>query len=184
MKCSIFIACSVDGYIARPDGDIEWLHLPAYAQHQPPGLGYEQFISTIDAIVMGRATFEKVQTFGFWPYEGTPVFVLSRTQNQVPAGLEGKAEMANWTPQAVLAELERRGYRHLYIDGGVTAHGFLEAGLVTDLVITRIPVLLGDGIRLFHPGRREQHLRMVGVDAAENGFVQERYEVVAPGVDG
>lgn len=92
MKCSVYIAASVDGFIAREDGDIEWLHNPAYSSTDSLGLGYEAFIATVDALVMGRGTFEKVLSFSGWPYEGTPVIVLSSKELAIPPHLSGKAE--------------------------------------------------------------------------------------------
>lgn len=180
MKCSVYIAASVDGFIARPDGDIAWLHLPEY-DAPLEGLTYEQFTSTVDAIVMGRHTFEKVLTFGFWPFDGKQVVVLSQSLAALPAQVGGKAVLRAGEPHALVAQLAREGKRHLYIDGGATAQRFLEAGLVDELTITRIPVLLGEGIPLFSGRGREWALRLVGADASRNGFVQERYAVVKPG---
>lgn len=181
MKCSVYIAASVDGFIARPDGDIEWLHRPAYAQAPLKGLTYEDFTATVDAVVMGRHTFEKVLSFGFWPFEGREVVVLSHTLQAVPEHLTGKAVLRRGEPQQLVAQLAAEGKRHLYIDGGATAQRFLDAGLVDELTITRIPVLLGEGIPLFSGKGREWDLRLIGAYASENGFVQERYALVRPG---
>ena len=90
IKCSVYIAASIDGFIARTDGDIEWLHNPEYESNEKLGLTYEDFIETVDAIVMGRNTFEKVLTFGFWPYEETPVIVLTGRELHIPDNLHGK----------------------------------------------------------------------------------------------
>lgn len=178
MKCSVYIATSIDGYIARPDGDIEWLHLPQYAEAKLNGLTYEEFIGGVDALVMGRHSFEKVLSFGFWPFEGKQVVVLSSSPLAIPPHLAGKVEHRNAPPEVLAAHLESEGRRHLYIDGGVTIQRFLDAGLISEITITRIPVLLGSGIPLFQQGEREHALRLLAATVSDNGFVQERYEVV------
>ncbi|MEJ5278240.1 dihydrofolate reductase family protein [Pseudomonas sp. MYb541] len=178
VKCSVFIAASVDGFIARPDGDIEWLHQPAYETAELKGVTYENFIATVDSLVMGRKTLEKVLSFPEWPYEGTPVIVLSYQQLQIPAHLEGKVEVMAGDVTSLVATLAERGMKHLYIDGGQTIQAFLEAGLVNELIITRIPVLLGQGIPLFSQIGRELELRHIGTHESDNGFVQSRYQVM------
>lgn len=175
VTCSVFIATSVDGFIARPDGDIAWLHRPEFAMPGDRGLTYDRFIATVDAIVMGRNTFEKVLTFGFWPYEGTPVVVLSRRGVEVPAALRGKAVVMAGSPQAVVARLAAEGKKHLYIDGGITIQAFLEAGLIDELTITQLPILLGEGIPLFGAAGRETSLQLVESTVFDNGIVQLRY---------
>ncbi len=177
MKCSVFIAASLDGYIARPDGDIEWLHRPEYETAELKGVTYESFIATVDALVMGRKTLEKVLSFPEWPYEGKPVIVLSHQQLEIPAHLEGKVEVMAGDVTTLVATLAERGMRHLYIDGGQTIQAFLDSGLINELIITRIPVLLGQGIPLFSQIGSEHELRHVGTYVSDNGFVQSRYEV-------
>ncbi|NWA66404.1 dihydrofolate reductase family protein [Pseudomonas reactans] len=177
IKCSVFIAASLDGFIARPDGDINWLHRPEYETAELNGVTYESFIATVDALVMGRKTLEKVLSFPEWPYEGTPVIVLSRQQLQIPAHLEGKVEVMAGDVTTLVATLAERGMQHLYIDGGQTIQAFLDAGLINELIITRIPVLLGQGIPLFGQAGSEHELRHVATYVSDNGFVQSRYEV-------
>lgn len=178
VKCSVYIATSVDGFIAKADGDIEWLHNPEYAKSQFNGLTYDEFMSTVDAIVMGRNTYEKVRTFGFWPYEGVPVIVLTSRPMDVPEELLGKIRVENLAPEQLLSALSNEGYKHLYIDGGKTIQGFLMDGLVDEITITRIPVLLGSGIPLFGGLDQALPVRLISTASSDNGFVQVRYEVL------
>ncbi|MEX5584946.1 dihydrofolate reductase family protein [Pseudomonas lurida] len=178
IRCSVFIAASIDGFIARPNGDIEWLHRPEYETAELNGVTYERFIATVDVLVMGRKTLEKILSFPEWPYEGTPVIALSHQPLQIPAHLEGKVELMAGDVTSLVATLAERGMKHLYIDGGQTIQAFLEAGLVNELIITRIPVLLGQGIPLFSQIGRQLELRHIGTHESDNGFVQSRYQVM------
>jgi len=178
IRCSVFIAASIDGFIARPNGDIEWLHRPEYETAELNGVTYERFIATVDALVMGRKTLEKILSFPEWPYQGTPVIALSHQPLQIPAHLEGKVELMAGDVTSLVATLAERGMKHLYIDGGQTIQAFLEAGLVNELIITRIPVLLGQGIPLFSQIGRQLELRHIGTHESDNGFVQSRYQVM------
>lgn len=177
VKCSVYIAASVDGFIAKPGGDIDWLERPEYAAAEMNGLRYEQFISTVDAIVMGRHSFEKVLSFSGWPYEGTPVIVLSSKAVAVPDRVKDKVRILAGSPEQVVSQLASEGKKHLYIDGGITIQRFLEAKLIDEITITRIPILLGSGIPLFASNGAEQPLRLIEAVASPNGFVQERYAV-------
>lgn len=176
--CSVYIAASLDGYIAGPDGDISWLENPEYASGGTPGLSYDEFISTVDTIVMGRNTFEKVLTFGFWPYEGTDVFVLTGRELTLPEKLAGKVFHESGPPKEVVARLSEEGKKHLYIDGGITIQRFLNDGLIDELTITIIPVLLGDGIPLFGNTGAKRELQMIETNSSSNGFVQVRYSII------
>lgn len=177
IKCSVFVAASVDGFIATQDGGLDWLERPEFSATPMKGLSYAEFISSVDCLVMGRKTFEKVMSFEKWPYEGTPVVVLSRSQTQVPAGLEGKVEFRSGSPHEIIDCLQNDKRNHLYIDGGVTIQKFLEANLIHEITITRIPVLLGKGIPLFCASGTSHVLKLVGAAISESGIVQERYAV-------
>jgi dihydrofolate reductase len=172
----VFIAASLDGYIARADGDIEWL-----LQRDDPGEdhGYNDFIADKDMIVMGRGCYEKVLTFESWPYE-LPVLVLSRqlAGTPVPAALEGKLRFAALAPRAAMAELAQQGVRRVYLDGGQLLQSFLREGLVTDMVITTVPVLLGAGRPLFGPLAGDVSLKLRSSRSFASGLVQSTYQVL------
>jgi len=142
----VYIATSLDGFIASSDGSLDWLdEIP---NPDRSDYGYAEFMSGIDAIVMGRKTFEKVLTFGVWPYD-KPVYVLSKSKICIPKELEKKVEVVNENPKKLVAQLKERGHQNLYIDGGITIQSFLAEDLIDEMTITRIPVLLGNGIPLF-----------------------------------
>jgi dihydrofolate reductase len=177
MKCSVYIATSADGFIAKPDGDIEWLMRPEYHDAAKLGLVYSEFISTVDAIVLGRHSYEKVLTFEEWYYEDMEVIVLTTRDLKVPENLIGKVRIESGTPHQIVAKLALEGKEHLYIDGGITIQRFLEAKLINELTITVIPILLGSGIPLFANGTMEQPLELIDAKTSVNGTVQKRYKV-------
>jgi len=177
IQCSVYIAASVDGFIATPDGGVEWLDWPEYSAAPLRGLSFAEFTATVDGLVMGRKTFEKVLSFGSWPYEGIPVVVLSSTGVTVPPHLVAAVRLESGPPQEIVERLAQAGMRHLYIDGGVTIQRFLQAGLIDELILTRIPVLLGAGLPLFGNAGPLQRLKLLEAVASDNGFVQERYRV-------
>ena len=156
-KCSVFIATSLDGCIARSDGSIDWLERANASVPAGEDCGYANFMQTVDAIVMGRATFEKVLSFPDWPYGSLPVYVLSTTISRLPAGVPDSVQVLQATPHEVVERTTQAGHRHLYIDGGRTIQAFLRAGLITELTITLIPLLLGSGIKLFGDLPADQH---------------------------
>lgn len=173
-SAEVFIATSIDGYIARPDGDILWLT----SRPVPEGedFGYAAFLEGIGAIVMGRESFEKVLTFPEWPYK-VPVTVLSRRPEQVtvPEALKGRVRVSGKTPAEVLEALGSEGVTRVYIDGGQTIRSFVAAGLVRRMIVTLIPVLLGQGRPLWGHGEGDIDLTLVAARHWENGFVQLEY---------
>ena len=175
MRCSVFVATSLDGFIAREDGAIDWLPGPEAGGED---YGFKAFMSTVDGLVMGRNTYELVRTFGSWPYGRKPVIVLSSRPVEVPEAIAGTAEWMSGPPRDIARRLGERGMKHLYVDGGRTIQGFLSDGLITDIVITRIPILIGAGIPLFGPLRTDVKLRHAGTYSYPTGLVQSRYEVV------
>lgn len=170
----VFIAASVDGYIARPDGDIDWLSKYAASGENT---GYDAFMDTIDGLVMGRATFEKVQSFDSWLFK-KPVIVLSQTlsQGDLRADLAGKVRISSLAPLPLMQAVAAEGWRRAYVDGGRVIQAFLKEKLISDIVLTRIPVLLGDGIPLFGRLPADQPLRHVETTTFASGMVQSRYE--------
>jgi len=173
-KVSVYIATSLDGFIARENGDIEWLHEGPHLEGED--FGYAAFMGSVDVLVMGRRSFEKVLTFGEWPYTKR-VVVLSSGEVAIPERLSGKVEGTSLPPAALLDRLSKEGATHVYLDGGVTIQRFLAEGLVDELTITRIPVLLGQGLPLFGPLGKDVRLDHVETRAFDNGFVQSKYRI-------
>src|SRR4028118_842279 len=159
IKASVFIATSLDGFIARADGDLDWLSSGEGASTEQD-YGYQEFMDSVDTIVIGRNTFEPVLTFDTWPYSGKKVVVLSRRPSAVPPHLTDSVEWLSLPPQRLVERLAAQGAAHLYVDGGKTIQGFLSAGLIDELTITRIPVLLGTGVPLFGPLDHDVALRV------------------------
>lgn len=178
---SAFLATSLDGFIAREDGSLDWLQGSGESDEPPTDEdhGYRAFMTDIDAIVMGRDTYEKVRTFDAWPYE-KPVVVLTHRDLEVPEELAGRVEAMAGPLAEVVAALAERGLRRLYVDGGRTIQGFLDAGLLDEITISRVPVLIGTGIPLFGPVRADIALRHVSTRTFEGGMVQSTYEVERP----
>jgi dihydrofolate reductase len=173
MKISVFVGTSLDGFMARADGSLDFL---------PPGggepHGYDEFMATVDALVIGRKTYETVLAFETWPYGAKPVFVLS-SRSLAPAPDEAVVEHLTGAPADIVSRLARRGIRHIYVDGGTTIQSFLRVGLVQRLIITRVPVLIGAGIPLFGDPLRDIALRHIATRQYASGLVQSEYEVVA-----
>jgi len=171
MTASVFIATSLDGFIARANGDLDWLPPDGGEPH-----GYDEFLAAVDALVIGRKTFETVLTFASWPYGEKPVFVLS-TRTLAPTPLGAGVERMSGHPADIMSQLAARGIHHVYVDGGITIQRFFQAGLIQRLIITRIPVLLGAGIPLFGTLQRDIVLRHVGTRQYASGLVQSEYVV-------
>jgi dihydrofolate reductase len=174
MTVSVFVGTSLDGFIARPNGDLDWLPAGGGEPH-----GYDEFIAGVDALVIGRKTFEKVLTFEAWPYGDKRVVVLSSRPVDLSAAHGGIVEHMAGPPAEIVSRLAARGVHHLYVDGGITIQRFLQAGLIQRLIITRVPVLIGDGIPLFGPLHRDVRLRHVATQQYPSGLVKSEYAVVA-----
>lgn len=171
----VFIATSLDGFIARSDGDIEWL-----LKRDDPSEdhGYNSFIADIDGIILGRRTYEKVLTFEEWFYS-KPVIVLSKTltNSNIPERLMDKVRILDTTPSELMNRLDREGWKRVYVDGGQLIQSFLQEGLIEDMIISKVPVLLGQGRPLFGPLKKEISLEHETTLAFPSGLVQSRYRV-------
>jgi len=176
VKATVFVGTSVDGFIARQNGDLDWLPAGGGEPH-----GYDEFIATVDTIVIGRKTFETVLAFETWPYGDKRVVVLSGEPIDLSGAMArgGKVEQMGGPPAEIVSQLAAQGSRHLYIDGGITIQRFLRAGLIDRLVITRVPVLIGAGIPLFGSLPTDIRLRHVATRSYPSGLVQSEYEVEA-----
>ena len=172
MTASVFIGTSVDGFIARPNDDLDFLPAGGGEPH-----GYNEFIASVDAIVIGRKTFEKVLTFGDWPYGDKRVVVLSSHPVDLSVVRGGVVEQMAGQPAEIVAQLAARGVHHLYVDGGVTIQRFLRAGAIQRLIITRVPVLIGEGVPLFGALPHDIRLRHIATRHFPSGLVQSEYEV-------
>jgi len=173
MKLSVFCGVSVDGFLARPDHTFDFLDTPGQGPH-----GFDEFWSSVDAILIGRRTFNVARAFpGPWGYGKKPVFVLTHRQPDF-SSLEGAVvEAIAGDPRAVAAQLEDRGFQHVYVDGGQTIQQFLAAALIDRLIVTRVPVLIGEGISLFGAIPRDIPLRHVATQTFKGGLVQTEYAI-------
>ncbi len=172
----VYIATSMDGYIADRNGGLEWLS----SVPNPGGLdfGWKDFMNRIDALIMGRVTFETVLGFnGGWPYN-KPVFVISNTLKTISSELTGKVEIIRGPLEDSVEKLNNMGYENIYVDGGKTTQNFLRAGLIDELIITTIPVLLGGGTPLFGKLPDKIHLRHVKTEIFLNAIIQSHYKIM------
>ncbi len=172
----VFIAVSLDGFIARRDGDIDWLeNLDAENEDN----GFAEMMASVDGLIMGRATFQKVLSFGEWVYE-KPVVVMSRslTQTDIPDHLKERVRLSRSTPKTLLGELDAEGWRRAYLDGGKVIQSFLSEGLIEDLWLTRAPVLIGEGLPLFGPVPHDTNLAHRDTRVFPSGLVSSKYRIV------
>lgn len=187
MKASVYIATSLDGFIARENGGLDWLPGSDGSEINEDGdgngnenedFGFQAFMDSIDVLVIGRNTYEMVLSFGQWPYGSTRVVVLSRTLSQISDKVPKTVELKSGAITEIAKELMESGAKHLYVDGGKTIQGFLNAGLIQEIIITRIPVLIGQGIPLFGPLDKDLKLEHLETRSFANGFVQSKYKVL------
>jgi dihydrofolate reductase len=165
-----YVASSLDGRIATPDGGVRWLEPFENAGEE---YGYARFYSSVDALLLGRRTYAQVRTFGAWPFADKPCWVFSRRKREVET--PESALCTGGSPRDVVAQLRSRGLRRAWlVGGGALAASFRAAGLITEYIITYVPVVLGAGIELFGGAGPEQSLRIVSHRAYPNGVVQVR----------
>ncbi len=184
MKCFVFIAASVDGFIADEDGGVDWLDTagnPNADMGEQADMGFNTFIEAVDCMIMGRGTMETLSGFDLapeeWPYRGVRVIVLSNSLTQPPGNLKDRVEMYSGDPGELIEKLESEGHSHAYIDGGKTIQSFLDLQLIHEMTLTIAPVILGAGIPLFGRSRQSYKLENTGVEVFPNDFVQLRYAV-------
>ena len=173
MTVSVFVGTSVDGFIARSNGSFDFLPADGGEPH-----GYDEFIAAVDALVIGRNTFETVLALPTWPYGQKRVVVLSSRSINFSAVRGGVVEQMAGSPADIVAKLAATGAHHLYVDGGITVQRFLRAGMVQNITITRVPVLIGDGIPLFGALPRDLRLRHVATQQYPSGLVKSEYQVL------
>jgi len=174
MAASVFIGTSVDGFIARVNGDLDFLPADGGEPH-----GYVEFIASVDALVIGRKTFETVLAYPEWPYGKKRVVALSSKPLDFSSVRGGVVEQMSGAPAEIVSKLAARGVNHIYVDGGITIQAFLRAGLIQRLIITRVPVLIGEGIPLFGALPRDVRLKHVATRHYPSGLVQTEYQVLA-----
>jgi len=173
-KNSVFIATSIDGYIADKNGGLDWLH--SIPNPNKDDMGYLEFTNGIDALVMGRTTFETVMGFDVdWPYD-KPVFVLSNKLKEIPGSHKGKAFLVKGTLTEILDKIHEKGLNKLYIDGGTTIRNFLKADLIDEMILTTIPILLGGGSSLFTELPNELNFELIGSKTFLNQITQNHYK--------
>jgi len=176
-KGYVFMASSLDGFVARQDHSLDWLMKYDTGNEDQ---GYDHFISKIDVLVMGSGSFKTVLGFGSWPYQ-IPVYVLSNKmkQEEIPAELQDKVIITNENPKSLMQFLYKKGYQNAYVDGGKVVHSFLKEGLIQEMTITQIPILIGDGKRMFGDLENDIDLKLLSSKVFEKcGFVQTYYAVV------
>lgn len=184
MKCSVFIATSVDAYIADKNGGVDWLHTagdPNADMGNNADMGFARYLSSVDCMVMGRKCMDMIASMNLtpeqWPYGSIKVVVLSHTLKQPPKSLKDKVEMYGGDITDLVAQLEQQGFNHAYIDGGATITSFLNQKLINEITITQAPVLLGQGIPLLGRLDNKPEMAVVEMTAFANNFVQIKYHL-------
>jgi len=183
MKCSVFIATSADGFIAKNDGSVDWLHTagkPDVDLGDDADMGFKPFMASIDCMIMGRKCMEMIHSMQLteeqWPYGDTRIIVLSNTLTQLPE-FPGKVELYSGDIKVLLKNLENQGHTHAYVDGGTTIQGFINLELINQMTITRAPILLGEGIALFGKTKKDIRLEKCSAKRFANDFIQEVFSV-------
>lgn len=177
----VYIATSLDGFVARRDHRIDWLMKQNTAGEDH---GFEAFMDSVDGLVMGRGSFLNVLSFGEWPYR-KPVMVMSRTlgEEDVPKALRDKVRLTRQSPVELMASLRDVGWQRAYIDGGQLVQSFIREGLIDDLTLATIPILIGDGIRLFGELERDIDLQLLSSTSFPSGIVQSHYRPKLPSAE-
>ncbi len=183
MKCSVYIATSADGYIATPEGGVNWLHTAGNleADMGSEDMGFQSYMDSIDCMIMGRNCMEMISSMNLtheqWPYGDMRIVVLSHTVKEPPENLHGKVQMYSGDIQELILKLESSGLKHAYIDGGSVITSFINLKLINEMTITKVPVLLGEGIPLFGKINKSIKLENAKASAFPNDFIQVKYSV-------
>ncbi len=170
----VYVGQSLDGYIAGPNGELDWLD--EIDNPEKDDFGYDTFMKKVDALIMGKNTFEKVMSFGMWPYK-KPVFVASNSLSSLPHSVDGKAFLIKGTPAEMAQILNKNGFTNLYIDGGALIQSFIKEGLIDKIIVTTLPIILGEGVSLFSNLPNRINLKLVGSEVLLNQLVKTQYEV-------
>lgn len=184
MKCSVFIATSLDGFIARNNGSVDWLHTsgkPDADMRDQADMGFNDYLSSIDCIIMGRKCMEVISNMNLtadqWPYGDKRIIVLSNTLSQAPENMKGKIELYSGDLTQLIEKLENEGHEHAYIDGGKTIQSFIQLGFIKELTISKAPIILGEGIPLFDKMNSNIELTQAKSMAYPNDFIQIKYTI-------
>ena len=171
----VYVAESLDGYIADKNRSINWLReFNEQAEEENNDYGFSDFMDKIDVVVMGSNTFEEVMAIGIWPY-AKPVCVLSTQNNLIPEELEGKAFTRSGDVLEIYNDLKKEGYENFYIDGGTVIQGFLQHDLIDEMYITKVPTLLGGGISLFSYLQKQITFKFCSSEVFNNSLVKNHY---------
>lgn len=177
MKCSVYIATSLDGCIARKNGDLDWLDDAGAAIPNDEDCGFAVFMESVDVLIMGRNTFDKVIEIGEWIYGDTQVIVLSRKPLDFSGDIPKTVSQTSEAPGELHTRLKEEGCQHAYIDGGLTIRRFLTSGLINEITISLIPTIIGEGIPLFDATTKDIKLNLIETRSYDFGFVQVKYSV-------
>jgi dihydrofolate reductase len=178
VKVSVFIGTSLDGYISRSDGGIDWLEKAHKKVTSGEDFGFNSFLNSMDLLVMGRKTFEQVLTFEDWPYKNTKIIVMSSKQIEIPGHLRGKVTVTKESPTQLMERLSNETVKHVYVDGGTVIRGFLASSLVNEITVTIVPILIGDGKSFSGMLPVDISLQHLKTTVFESGFVQIQYGVI------
>ncbi len=184
MKCSVFTATSVDGYIATKDGGVEWLNTAGNKDAdmlEHGDMGIKEYISSVDCMIMGRKCMDTLSSMNLtpeqWFYGNLKMIVLSNTIKEAPENMKDKVEMYSGDLLTLISNLENEGHKHAYIDGGTTIQEFINLKLINEITITKAPILLGEGISLFGKTFKDIKLEKAEAIAFPNDFIQLKYKV-------
>tara|TARA_R110002049_G_scaffold72497_2_gene187704 strand:+ start:566 stop:1150 length:585 start_codon:yes stop_codon:yes gene_type:complete len=184
MKCSVFVAASADGYISTLDDGVDWLESSGNTEAdmgEQPDMGFSHFMASVDCMIIGRKCMERISSFNLspeqWPYGDTRIISLSNTVKDVPENLKGKVEIYSGDIPKLIAQLESEGLAHAYIDGGITITSFINLQLINEITVFQVPVLLGEGKRLFGKIFNQIKLEKAQVHHYPNDFIQLKYQV-------